>query len=344
MRVVLVAAPLMARSGVYRSALDLVAAARSAGHDWHAVLGVRPEAAGTPSDDPNVIERPIAEHGTGVLDAVDRLVRDSGLLTTADAVVSMIPQSDMVLARHPEFFRRIAWVRGLPWPAAGEQHPVRRALLTTLERRALRHMDDVWSTTPLLEAQLGRSGRGHVVPAGVRPLDAVAAVRHDGPLVFAGRLSGEKGADRFLGIAARTGLDARIHGTGALEAELRRASPANLEWGGWRAADEIWADAGVCLVPSLRDAFGRTPVEAATAGVPVVLSDQVGAAELLYTDPALRAHFVLPVDDAAAWDRAVTDLRREPDLHAEAAEHVARNARELTVDASVRAAIAALAN
>ncbi|ROP65155.1 glycosyltransferase family 4 protein [Curtobacterium sp. ZW137] len=344
MRVTLVAAPLMARSGVYRSAVDLVTTARAAGHDWHAVLGVRPEAAGIPVEDDRLTERVVTEHGRHLLPAVDRLL-DSDAVRSADVIVSLIPQSDMVIARRQDLLakRRVAWVRGLPWPAVGEQHGARRVLLSAMERRALARFDDVWSTTPLLEAQLGHSGRGSIVPAGV-PLLARGRSRAEAPIVFAGRLSTEKGADLFMQIAARTGVDARIHGTGALEAELHRASPPNLAWGGWRAAGDIWADAGVCVVPSHRDAFGRTPVEAASAGVPVVMSDQVGVAPLLYTDTELRDQLVLPIGEPDRWDAAIRRLRQDDLFRRRVVEHGWANAQHLTIEASFHAAVSAMQN
>lgn len=344
MRVALVAAPLMARSGVYRSAHDLVGAARARGLDWTALIGVRPEAAGAVAHSPGVTETTVSRHGVDVLRDVHRIVHTDPDVRRADVVISLVPQSDMVLAasRALRHGPRIAWVRGLPWPASGEQTGARRLLLATLESRALRRLDDVWATSPSLADQVSRVREPVIVPAGVPGLPRTSTGEQEGPLVWAGRLSVEKGPGEFLDLVRRVGGPARLHGSGPLDAELRARRPDGLDWAGWLPPERLWRDAGMAVTTSHRDAFGRSPVEAASAGVPVLLSDGTGAAPALYTDPELRRRFVLPLRDHAAWDSAVRDLRRDPDLRRRVSDHVHSTASELTIDRSLDAALSRL--
>lgn len=347
MRVALVAAPLAARSGIYRSAHDLVAEARSRGLPWTALLGVRPEAAGPALRAPGVAEVVLDRHGLDVLRDIRRVVHADRGVRSADVIVSLVPQSDMIVASSGVLADRlrVAWIRGLPWPAAGEQGGLRTSLLRRLESRALRGLDDVWATSPLLVDQVSAARQAALVPAGVPGLPRTSrGERGDGPLVWAGRLSIEKGAREFVDLVRRVGGPARLHGSGPLEDELRADAPTGLEWAGWVAPDRLWHDASVALTTSRRDAFGRSPVEAATAGVPVILSEGTGVAGSLFTDAELHRRFVLPLGDHAAWDAAVRDLRGDADLRRRVSDHVHDTASALTTPRSLDAALDRLAS
>jgi len=340
MTTLIVAAPLMARSGVYRSTLDLVATARAAGEDWRAVIAVRPMAGGTGSAAPGISETTITEHGRQLLPALRDLVEPH--LLGVDTIVTMVPQSDIVVSRMAGRPRHVAWIRGLPWPGAGEQSPLRSAVLRRLETAALRRADDVWATSPLLAAQVSRAVTAAVVPAGVPLLARSHHGATAGPLRWAGRLSAEKGPAEFLGIVRRTGLDAEVYGEGPLLEQLRSDAPGSVSWHGWAHPDAIWERGGIALCTSHRDAFGRSPVEAASAGLPLVLSDQTGVAPFLYTDPELAERFILPVDAHARWDDAVLALHHDEGLRRRVSDHVHRSAQRLSIQASFGAALSHL--
>ena len=89
------------------------------------------------------------------------------------------------------------------------------------------------------------------------------------------------------------------------------------------------------VVQHTLDTLRKTAVEAAQAGLPIVLTDQYGAAPLLFTDPDLRARFVLPVDDRARWVEAVRSLLDDAGLRRQVSDHVCANAERLTIAASV---------
>ena len=338
-KVCLVAMPLMARSGVYRSTYDLVAQARADGHDWTAVVGVRPDAAGTaPADADGVRELPVTSHGRAVLDEVSDVLRTTPEVQQADHVITLITQSDVAMARSRRSVaaRWTCWVRGLPWPDAGEQTFLRRQLLRRVETSALRRADDVWATTPILARQVASAREAAIVPAGV-PAAPRSSQGQDGdsPLVWAGRVDADKRPEFFVELVEALGVRGRVVGEGPLVERLRGTSPASVEWSGWRDPSELFTDASLYLGTARREAFGRCAVEAAQAGLPIVLTDQYGAAPLLFTDPDLRARFVLPVDDKLPWVEAVRSLLDDPELRRRVSDHVCANAQLLTIAASV---------
>ena len=345
-RVCLVAMPLMARSGVYRSTYDLVAQARAAGHDWTAVVGVRPGASGSaPEDADGVRELSVTSHGRAVVDEVGAVLRSTPEIQQADHVVTLITQSDIAMARSRSQVpgRWSCWVRGLPWPDAGEQTFLRRQLLRRLETSALRKADDVWATTEILAGQIASARKAAIVPAGIPSAPRTSHGEDaDAPLVWAGRVDDDKRPGFFVELVQALGARGRVVGEGPLVEPLRATSPASVEWTGWRAPDELWSDASFYLGTSRREAFGRCAVEAGQAGLPMVLTDQYGAAPLLFTDPGLRERFVLPVDDLPAWTRAVRSLLDDADLRREVSDHVWANAQQLTIAASVDRVLARL--
>lgn len=336
MSVLLVAAPLSARSGVYRSTIDLVRAARAAGEDWSAVIGVRPGAGGTPTPEAGVTEFDIAARGSALLSELRQ--RLAAELDRVDTVITMVPQSDVAVAGSRSAARHVAWVRGLPWPGPGEQRWTRSAFLRYLETRALRRADAVWATSPLLAEQIRRARRAELVPAGIPLLHRTTDGRDVGPLVWAGRISPEKGAREFLDVVRSTEAPAVLFGEGPLRDALVPDAPDSLTWKGWARPEDVWARPGILLCTSHRDAFGRSPVEAASAGMPVILSDQTGAAPFLYTEQELADRFILPVGDTAAWSRAVRSLIEDEQLRVRVSDHVYANAQRLSIEASFAAA------
>jgi hypothetical protein len=344
-RVCLVAAPLMARSGVYRSALDLVAEARSRGLDWSAVIGLRPTAAGTSTPTDGVREVEVSGRGLGVVDEVGQLMLDSAAVRDADVVVTLVTQSDVAAARLGARLGGawVAWVRGLPWPAPGEQTALRRRVIEMVESRALRSATDVWATTSVLAAAVEIARRPEIVPAGIPAGPRLSRGEASGRLVWAARLDVDKRPRAFADLVAATGVPGTMFGHGPLEADLRTDAPAGLSLGGWADPAALWTDAAVFVGTASREAFGRSAVEAALAGVPVVLGDAYGAAPLLVTDDELRRRFVLPVDDPRPWATAVHDLVGDAELRRRLSDHVHANASALTIGRSVDAVLARLA-
>lgn len=341
MRVTFVAAPLVARSGVYRSARELVSEGRRQGRDWHLFLGVSGRAAGVrPAGDPSwITEVELEPAGIG---GVRRLARRlQANMAESDVVVSLIPQTDMALSLTD--LPWVAYTRGLPWPGRGEAGPMRTLLWRGIERTALRRARAVWATTPVLRDQLALHREVRVVPAGIRAMPR----QWDGSgnrdtVVWAARFDEDKNPALLLAAMSGSAANAVMYGSGPLEARLRQDAPRTVRVAGWTEPDRLWDGALAYVGTSYREAFGRSAVEAAMSGIPIVVAESFGSAPLLYTDPALRERFVLPVGDASAWSAAIESLRTDETLRRRVSDHLVANAATLTVDSSARSVAAAL--
>lgn len=109
----------------------------------------------------------------------------------------------------------------------------------------------------------------------------------------AGRLK-----DAFLLVV---GHDARMARYQALAA--RRAPGKIIFAGRQESVERFYGAADVVALPSVQEAFGNVVLEALACGLPVVVSRNVGASELL-TD-SLAAGIIDEPDDAAVWETAL---------------------------------------
>jgi glycosyltransferase involved in cell wall biosynthesis len=157
-----------------------------------------------------------------------------------------------------------------------------------------------------------------------------AAGRH---VLYAGRLSAEKGvADAVLACRA-AGLPLVVAGEGPAEAELRRlAAGADVRFTGRVGPEELGAlrrDAAVAVVPSrYAEILPLAALEAMAAAVPVVASRSGGLAELVPDDAlfppadtnALAGRLQRLWGDTAAGERALGLVRERcaPDVVARA--------------------------
>lgn len=333
MRICFVAAPLVARSGVYNSTLEAVAVARSRGMDWTAVVGVSKEAAGTPSEADGIYEIETEPGGLGGVRSLAKRLQDLAPVQNADVVISMIPQSDMALSLTSLTW--IAYLRGLPWPAAGESSWAKAAVWRMLEVLALRRAKDVWATTPTLAREVGGTVK-RIVPPGLTPPEIGAGGGVQKKFVWAARYGQDKNPGLFLDtLQALPTASGVMYGTGPLQEDMTRNAPANVVVAGWATRAHIWNDALAYVGTSTREAFGRSAVEAAMLGIPVVVSDQFGCAEMLFTDAELRSLCVLPTGGSSAWVSTLARIASDSTLRTRIAEHVKMNAAELTTASAV---------
>ncbi len=337
-RICFVVAPVIARSGVYNSTIELVQAARANGLDWSAVIGVSDRAAGARSVTEGIHEYIIEPAGPAGVLSLARRIRPMPAIAQADLLVSMVPQSDMALALLNRPW--VAYLRGLPWPARGETSAAKRAVWALMEKLALRRSREVWATTPTLAREVGTLVDEIVAP-GIRPPQATLSDAAPTEVVWAARYSVDKNPQLFLDALSRTDARGVMYGTGPLERELRHLAPDNVEIAGWRTQSEIWTGAIAYVGTSSREAFGRSAVEAAMLGIPVIISAEFGCAEMLYTDESLRDRFVLPIDEARAWSEAIRSLVSDADLREHVGTHVSTNAQLLTVEKAVTNVLAA---
>ncbi|AOX45485.1 glycosyltransferase family 4 protein [Microbacterium sp. BH-3-3-3] len=339
-RLCFVAAPLIARSGVYNSTIELVTAARAAGLDWTAVIGVSRRAAGSATSADGIRELEMEPSGVAGVVGLLRLLRECPEFRDADLVVSMAPQSDMALSLSRREW--VAYLRGLPWPAAGESSRAKSTVWRALEKLALSRAREVWSTTRVLAAEVG-GGVDRLVPPGLVPpaIGDGAPAEGANEIVWAARFSADKDPDLFLDALAGVDAPGVMYGTGPLEEQTRVRAPSNVDVRGWRARDEIWGLARAYVGTSSREAFGRSAVEAAMLGIPVVLSDAFGCADMLYTDETLRAELVLDPADVGRWRTTISRLATDDAFHALVSAHVRSNAESLTITSAVESVTAA---
>jgi glycosyltransferase involved in cell wall biosynthesis len=149
----------------------------------------------------------------------------------------------------------------------------------------------------------------------------VVAVKREpgGGVVFAGRLSPEKGVDTLIEAAARLpeGVPVEVAGDGparsALEELARRRAPGRIRFHGRLDKARLHAlirAAAVAVVPSRwHENQPMAVLEAFACGVPVVGTDLGGLPELI-TEGVDGA--VVPPDDPAALAGALADLLTDP--------------------------------
>jgi glycosyltransferase involved in cell wall biosynthesis len=168
-------------------------------------------------------------------------------------------------------------------------------------------------------------------------------------VAYVGRLSAEKNlAELIRGVAGAPGQCLLFVGTGPQQAELERLAaellPGRHAFAGFLNYDQLgdgYAAADVCALTSRFEAWGLVCNEAMAFGLPIVVSDQVGAAPDLVV-PGETGH-VYPVGDVAALSRALIDveamLRRDPESVARA---VANKLGEHSLDAMANGLLDAL--
>jgi glycosyltransferase involved in cell wall biosynthesis len=145
-------------------------------------------------------------------------------------------------------------------------------------------------------------------------------------LLYVGRISKEKNLDvaaRAVARLRKKGLPVRllIVGDGPYLKELRHIAPEAC-YTGYLKGKELgaaYASSDVFIFPSTTDTFGNVVLEAQAAGLPCVVSDQGGPAELITDGVEGFITRSLDVDDfAEAIRRLATDseLRRQMGDHA----------------------------
>lgn len=341
LRVHLVAAPLMARSGVYNSLFDLIEEARNQGMPWTGTVGMRPGAPGTVRSHDAVTSAEVDRHGLTVVAEIRQILAADDNYSRADWVITLITQSDIAVFLDTLMGRRsraswVSYIRGLPWPAKGEQSEPRRQLLRLLETASLRRARDVWVTTETLAEDVRPWVAPLVVRPGIKSLPTFNSGQNaPGHLVWAGRLDVDKRPELFAEVCEQVQHDGRIFGDGPLRDELNTAKWGFCKAVGWATPEQMWPAASIYVGTSYREAFGRSAVEASLAGVPIVVGHKYGAARMLITDPDIAAFCVVESDDPSEWARVIRQLLDDPALMARVAEHTHRNAQKLTIDSSV---------
>ena len=251
---------------------------------------------------------PTVVHGNGEEAAlVDRLRREH-------------PFGFVMTPRYPSLPRGLQ--SGRVGAGAWLRHP-RYAVLGTALRGA-----DRWCPTSGHAATAMRRAYGldaereAVVPNGIAPAflererDPAAAA--DGPLVFFGRMTRQKGVLTLADALLRLGEDApraTFIGRGPmLDAVRRRLTRfgARVRFVPWldasALADEV-AAASVVAVPSTEESFGNAMAEAMAVGAPVISTTAGSIPEVVVHD---KTGVLVPPEDPAALAAAIATLRDDP--------------------------------
>lgn len=223
---------------------------------------------------------------------------------------------------------------------ATSRSPVTRAVKGALRRLYLRLVDLVVYSSRLESRDSARGGpaRSAVVPHPVvdeedPPAAAPVGAQHRA-VGFLGRLDPKKNLDGLIRALAELPADLRLlvggDGPPEIAAELRRVAGEagvadRVTWLGWlsptgRAA--LFERIDVLAMPSRYECFGMVAAEALVAGVPVVVSDQTGLAEIVAAHGGGLVCTVEPADIAAKLGELLRESRSTAEL-ARAARAVA---------------------
>ena len=124
----------------------------------------------------------------------------------------------------------------------------------------------------------GPSAVVYPVMAAQQPVITPRASTVEVPSTFGylGRLSAEKGVSTLLDAIATTDKKLVVAGEGETSEveQLKTRAPRQVQWRGWMEVGQFFDEIDVLVVPSRwREPFGLVVVEAARAGVPVLLAD-----------------------------------------------------------------------
>ena len=144
---------------------------------------------------------------------------------------------------------------------------------------------------------------------------AIGLDNEDVAVLSVARLAPEKGLDVLLRAAAAAGVRPVVVGSGPGRAHLETIGQRNAIFTGELPADrvaETYVAADVFALLSAHEPWGVVVNEAAATGLPLVLSDRVGAApDLLRVG---QNGLLVPYGDVSAAAEALTRLAGEPEL------------------------------
>ena len=195
-----------------------------------------------------------------------------------------------------------------------------------IEQKALKTTDAIIAvsnyTAAILTDKYGiNPAKINVVYNAIKPFKLPKVKKHipEKLVLFVGRLTGQKGPGIFMEIAEslmkiRTDVRFVMVGSGELLKDLIERGANPLSSGKFHFTGnitpeevlELYAMSDVYCMPSVSEPFGLTAIEAAYAGVPVVLSKQSGAAELL------KGAFLANASDTETFTKHIDGILTDP--------------------------------
>ena len=174
-------------------------------------------------------------------------------------------------------------------------------------RRALRGAQLVIAASNALADSARALGASNVkvIPSGVDLPRSVGEEASPPEILYAGRLSPEKGVEDL--VAAAAGMKLVVAGDGP----LRRRVPGALGLVRHDELQQLYGRAAVVACPSRREGFGVACLEAMAHGRPVVATNVGGLRDLVVEG---ETGLVVPPGDPAALRAALARLLADPDL------------------------------
>ena len=250
--------------------------------------------------------------------ALRRAARDADLVHAhwlPNAAVAALAGKPFVVTLHGT---DVALARRAPWAA----------------RPVLRHARGVIAVSRALADEARRLGAGepHVIPNGVELPPDLGEEADPPEVLFAGRLSPEKGIEDLLAVA--DGLRLVVAGDGP----LRERVPGALGFVSRPELGRLYARAAAVACPSRREGFGVVCAEAMAHGRPVVASAVGGLLDLVVHE---ETGLLVPPRDPpalrAALERLLADRPLREQLGAAARKRVAELCSwDAVTDATIR--------
>jgi glycosyltransferase involved in cell wall biosynthesis len=147
------------------------------------------------------------------------------------------------------------------------------------------------------------------------------AGRAECTFLYVGRLDPEKGLDLLLRAFREVPGRLVLVGTGGEEARLHEHADGRVRFAGAATQEEVaaaYAEADVFVLPSRSEPWGMVLNEAAAAGLPIVTTEEVGAAEDLVEEG--ENGFRVPAGDEQALAQALRRLAEDEPFRLRAGE------------------------
>jgi phosphatidylinositol alpha-1,6-mannosyltransferase len=152
--------------------------------------------------------------------------------------------------------------------------------------------------------------------------------------LYVGRLDPEKGLDTLLEAFRDVPGELALVGAGSDEQRLRALAGERVRFEGAKDRDELvdhYRDADVFVLPSRSEPWGMVLNEAAAAGLPLVATEESGAARDLVEEGVTG--FRVPAGDVSVLRERLTRLAADAELRASAGARSRELAREFTPEA-----------
>ncbi len=209
-----------------------------------------------------------------------------------------------------------------------------------IERHSMSKADAVIAgstyTKGIIESSYGLSGNKiDVVYNALTPSEAISPQKigksKNFKVLFVGRIDGNKGIEYFIQIAKRVleksaDIDFIVVGRGKQAVEFNnipgfKEIKKNFYYLGYVEREQLFGLYGSCdllCMPSISEPFGLTAIEAAHLGLPVILSNKTGAAEILSNTPSadfwdigLFSRHILALKKDAKYRARVINLNKK---------------------------------